>query len=193
VLVLAACASAPAPGEDPCAGGDWPDGVRWPRYLPRPDPEVAAAAVRSVEELLVPDFRTRYLAAHYLVTLEETALPYLGHAQSCGIRPGGPPLDVGHVVLPILRRLAPDRLAAWYASPYPSLRAAAAACAAERRVEEHAPRLVELLQDPDEEVRLAAILGLRTIYNRFLGYDPKAGLRANREAVARWRAEATAR
>jgi len=67
------------------------------------------------------------------------------------------------------------------------VRVATAGVVGERDLARHAVRLVDLLDDPDLEVRRAAIRTLRQLSNRFFGYRPDAPAQQRAKATGRWR------
>jgi HEAT repeat protein len=89
---------------------------------------------------------------------------------------------------PLLLAAPPEHVGIHLKSPYREVRAAAAVATGERRITDHAPRLVELLDDPAVDVRRAAVTALRRISNEFFGYraDDSAARRAG--PTAKWRA-----
>jgi hypothetical protein len=171
----------PSPPEQPDTS--WLEEVVRPADLVRVAPGVEARLVEALEDLDSPGFDTFTTASRTLAQMGEPVLPYLGHAA----RTEGSTSRLGIVSGVVLRRLPSERLRVYLGSPYALLRASAADLVGERHLTEHAGRLVGLLDDPEPAVRHRAVVALRVLSNRFLGYradDPPA---KREEAAARWR------
>jgi HEAT repeat protein len=186
-VLLAACstssdgrggAGAPGPAE-----AAWASQVRIPDHMERPPPALEEEIARCIAGLDAAEFEASSHAAGRLVEIGVPAVPYLGFAASKAA--DGKRLRI--VLDAILMEAAPERIALLFASPYPDVRVAAAGACGDRRLTELGPPLVDLLEDPDVDVRRAGIASLRRLANQFYGYradDPPAQRAA---AVARWR------
>jgi len=173
--LLAGCATGPA--EDatgPEAGNAEP--ARGP--FRSGDPEID----RALQDLGSDDFATYAAAAHRLVVMGETAIPALGRAADERENP-----DAAAVLRAILMRAEPARVGAWFEAPWATVRAEAARAAGERRLTQHAPALVGLLEDGVASVRRAAVAALRRLSSRFFGFEPEAPAAAREKALGRWK------
>jgi HEAT repeat protein len=138
----------------------------------------------AARDVLHGDFETFTAAARRLIALGEPAVPHLGRLAGTETDPEG---RLAIVLGRILDRVPAARLGPLLDSTCEPVQVAAATACGERRLEEHAPRLVDLLLDPSEDVRRAAAIALRRISNAFLGYRPEASERERAESVAEWR------
>jgi HEAT repeat protein len=145
---------------------------------------VELQVVDAAQALLRGDFETSTSAARWLIRLGEPAVPYLGHMAMTEPDPEGRlPIVLGRIL-----GVAPsDRVGPLLESPYESVQVAAAQACGERRLAEHAPRLVDLLESPSEKVRRGAVTALRRTSNQFFGYRPDGSARERAEAAAQWR------
>ena len=195
--LLAACGSVPEQGQDPAPvdrvervelpRGEWTGEVRVPAGEERLSPEEEQIVTAAVAKLDSKDFAVYSSAASLLAGMGEAVVPYLGYVGDPG-SPGDRTFSIITVVLtPILYATPPERVGAHLSSPYRAVRAAAAATMGERHLMDNAADLVDLLEDPDKQVRRAAIRALRVLYNRFFGYNPGAAHDDRADAVAKWR------
>jgi hypothetical protein len=150
----------------------WMADVRRPLDLPRPTPADEMAIAADIDGLLTGDFDIYPAAGRRLILRGEIVLPYLGHAAERHPSPRARRERVSIVFAPLLESMTPERLLVALASPYTATRAAAAEAAGERRLEAMGQRLIEMLEDPDLEVRRASIVALRKTSGEFLGYRP---------------------
>jgi len=191
-VLLGACASFPAgprPAPPPPAAApkipDWPADVRVPPHLRRPPPAVEAAIARAVDDMIEGDFEARTSAGRRLVALGDLAVAYLGYARKSFADQERLRNRFTVVLETILAQSSPERVGRFLDSPYLPVRVAAALVCGERRLTQHAPHLVDLLDDAELEIRQAAVTALRMISREFYGYDAED---APAEAIARWRA-----
>jgi hypothetical protein len=170
----------------------WFAQVRIPAHLVRPPRETEVKIGENVHALLHGEFDDYPEAAGYLVKRGEIVVPYLGFAAEQPLPDSARTTRIPIVLKPLLLAAPPDHVGIYLGSPYREVRAAAAVAAGERRIADHAPRLVELLDDPAVDVRRAAVTALRRISNEFFGYraDDPAARRAGPKA--KWRALWTA-
>lgn len=166
----------------------WLARVRLPEHLERPPREVENAIAEDVHALLHGDFSVYPTAARRLVRRGEVVVPYLGFMGEQELPEQARTARIPIVLKPVLLEAPPAHVGGFLRSPYAAVRSAAAVAAGERRISDHAPRLVELLDDPEVEVRRAAVTALRRISNEFFGYraDDSAARRAR--PAAKWRA-----
>jgi len=174
--LLAGCASSPAEDDSSVSGEGTPEPARGP--FPSGDPEID----RVLRNLDSDDFATYAAAAHRLVVMGEAAIPALGRAADERENP-----DVAAVLRAILLRAEPARVGTWFDAPWAAVRAVAARTAGERRLTQHAPALVGLLEDESAPVRRAAVAALRRLSSRFFGFEPDAPAAARRKPVRRWK------
>ena len=199
LLLLAACKAPPRePVPDTAwparrtsapAGIDagWPARVEIPDHLERLDAVQQAFVATAGHALAAGDFSAYSSAADGLVDIGEPVVPYLGLFGD--LPPREPRLYriVCVVLEPIFEKIAEDHVGYHLQSPYRAVRASAAQSAGHRQLVEHAPRIVELLDDPALPVRREAIRALRRLSNRFFGYRPDATEADRAVAVERWR------
>lgn len=191
-VALAACAGVPnRDGEAPPPGRvvePWLVRVRLPEHVERPPRETENAIAEDVHALLHGDFSVYPTAARRLVRRGEVVVPYLGFMGGQDLPEQARTARIPIVLKPLLLEAPPDHVGVFLRSPYAAVRAAAAVAAGERRISDHGPALVGLLDDPEVEVRRAAVTALRRISNEFFGYraDDSAGRRAR--PTAKWRA-----
>jgi len=160
--------------------------LRWPPDTPRPSDAVLGEIGTDIDVLLTKEFEDYPEAGRRLIERGEAVIPCLGHAARRHPAPAVRKERLEIVFRPALAQLPPERLLIALASPYPAVRAAAAWTAGDRGLEPLGLRLIELLDDPDVEVRRYAIAALRKITGEFLGYradDPPA---ARAAAAAEW-------
>ncbi|MHC4547180.1 MAG: HEAT repeat domain-containing protein [Planctomycetota bacterium] len=164
----------------------WLAEVVIPAHLERPSLETEMRIAAEVEALLSDDFSVYPQAARHLVARGEVAVPYLGYFGE-DHRDAEDELRFFIVLKPVFMEVPAEHLGHHLSSTYREVRAAAAHAVGERRLTEHAPKLVDLLSDPEEEVRRAGVTALRMISNRFFGYraDQQPGRRG--AATAKWR------
>lgn len=166
--------------------------VAFPEGLARPDPALEGAIVESIARLWSPELGVYAEAAKRLMAIGEPSVPYLGYYGDVEkeIVPGQRMSIARCVVDPILETLPPDLLSRHLRSPYRQVRASAAIAVGKRRLREHLPALLDLLEDPETLVRAAANTSLRMVTNRFLAFRADAPAPERAAAVARWRAYA---
>jgi hypothetical protein len=198
VLLALAAACKSAEEEPPEFGGAWPeyksgegdvdlawlDDVQFPAHLARLDEEEETFVAGACHALggAHADYAG---AASGLIELEEPVIPYVGHFG--GLHPVLR-ARVAVVLKSVFRAMPAGHVALHLGSPYDVVRIAAADSVGDRRLAAQAPRLVELLEDDDSDVRRAAITSLRTIFNRFFGYRPLDSAGRRSEPVREWRA-----
>lgn len=176
--------SRPAP---PAAADlSWLAQVAVPDWMERPSPELEREIGRRVVALFSENFADSSAAARRLIETGLPAVPYLGSA-AAGRRDARARKVVCVVLDPILRSVAPEDLGRLLRSPYRAVRIVAAQVCGELGWEEHGPALVDLLEDPDPEVRRAAVAALRRLTNRFYGYRVDGRPEERARAVERWR------
>jgi hypothetical protein len=170
---------------------DWLAEVVVPEFLPRLDREQELEVAQALRDLDRDDFGTSSSGMRRIVGFGESVVPYLGYAgDNLAERyPGESYEDSSAVILlePILEEVGSERIGLHLESPYSCVRIAAAEAAGQARQTEHAARLIVLLDDPEPEVRRAAIVSLRMLANRFFGYRPTDSKRRRAESVERWR------
>ncbi len=179
----------PAEGAAPPAfnTADWlNDVVLDPKSEPLP-PESEAELVLALAALRSPSFETYSGAARKLVQMGAVAVPYLGHAADREASALARERIV-IVLRSIAETLAADAMRTALDSAYASVRAAAAEACGKGRLTEHAPRLVDLLEDENRPVRQAAVSALRRISTSFFGYRADRSAKRRAPAVAKWRA-----
>lgn len=163
----------------------WLADVQMPPGSDRPPRAVEEEIGRAVAGLLDEDFAVYSRSARRLIAHGLPAAPYLGHAAGAL---GAKTHKIVCILLePILGDAPPDALGEMLDSPYRAVRIVAARICGEKGLEQHGPRLVALLEDPDPEVRRAGIEALRRLTNRFHGYRADDPPEVRAEAVARWR------
>jgi hypothetical protein len=170
---------------------DWLDEVTIPEHLERLDREQELALAKALRDLARDDFGTSSSGMRRIVEFGEPVVPYLGYAgDALAERHREEFEDSCAVILlePILEEVSSEHIGAHLESPYACVRIAAAEVAGQKRQTEHAGRLIVLLDDPEIEVRRAAIVSLRMLANRFFGYRPSDSTRRRADAVDRWRA-----
>ena len=141
--------------------------------------------MEALTDLDSPGFDTFTGASRHLARAGEPVLPYLGHAARAGTEDARARLAI--VARVVLRRIPSERLRLYLESTYPLLRATSAELVGERHLTEHAGRLVALLDDPEGAVRHSAVVALRVLSNRFLGYRAEDPPAEREEAADRWR------
>ncbi|MHC4819320.1 MAG: hypothetical protein ACYTF8_14850 [Planctomycetota bacterium] len=126
-------------------------------------------------------------AARRLVKRGEIVVPYLGFMGEQELTEHARKTRIPIVLKPLLIEAPPDHIGVYLVSPYSDVRAAAAVAAGEHRITAHATTLVDLLDDPEVQVRRSAVTALRRISNEFFGYraEDSAGRRAG--PTAKWR------
>ena len=177
----------PGSAKPPPPSHSWIERVRIPEHMERPGAEVEAAIAGAVERLSTDEFADFSRASRALIGMGEAIVPYLGHVGERENDPQRMTLVITVILKPVLSEASSENVGHWIASSYRTVRVAAASVTGERRLTEHAGKLVTLLEDPELTVRRAGIVALRMISNRFYGYraNGPAGVRAR--AVARWR------
>jgi hypothetical protein len=157
----------------------WLARVEIPPHLERPPRESENTIAEDVHALLHGDFSVYPTAARRLVKRGEVVVPYLGFMGEQQLPEQARTTRIPIVLKPLLLEAPAEHMGGYLASPYGAVRAAAAIAAGERRISEHAVRLVDLLDDPEVEVRIS---------NEFFGYraDDSAPRRAR--PTAKWRA-----
>jgi len=197
LLLLAACAALPLGGG---RGGSslavpepevikeypWMAGVRWPPDTRRPSDAEQLEIAADIDTLLTAEFDEYPEAGRRLIEHGETVIPCLGQAAQRHPAPAVRKERLKIVFRPVLAELAPERVLIALASPYPAVRAAAAWSAGDRGLEPLGLRLIELLDDPDTEVRRRAIAALRKITGEFLGYRADDSPSARAANAAEW-------
>ncbi|MHC4933232.1 MAG: HEAT repeat domain-containing protein [Planctomycetota bacterium] len=196
LLGVSACTNYSAGGRGgggaPPAENDTPLDLSWlkdvdlPEHLDPPAETLEREIGEAVHRLHAADFATYSGAARRLVAIGEIAVPYLGFEAERRSKLGGDRQEV-IVMRAILRKIPPGHLRHYLDSPFGAVRVAAAGVVGERDLAQHAVRLVDLLDDPDLEVRRAAIHTLRRLSNRFFGYRPDAPPEQRTKATGRWR------
>lgn len=189
-LVAAGCATLrgrPAPSGKTPPDTAWLAGVRFPEGASRLPVGQERALVARLEELGSGDFGTYSDAARGLVDSGESVLPYLGHAATHAALDSRARACLRIVLRTILEDLPEAKVSRHLVSPYPALRVAAAEAAGQRHMTGVAAKLVDLLDDPELEVRRAAITGLRRISNHFFGYRPDDLPARRARAALLWR------
>ncbi|MFQ5845239.1 MAG: HEAT repeat domain-containing protein, partial [Planctomycetota bacterium] len=164
--------------------------VEFPDHLEPPDDATAERILEAVADLWSQDLQVCTEAGMRLMEMGEVAVPYLGYfgpAQK-RLRPGRRVRPSALLLPRLLRRVSDEHLAAALRSPYPSVRAAAAAVAGETGRRGMVEPLLEALDDPEPAVRRASVAALRRITKRFHGYRPGDPPQKRAPAVARWRA-----
>ena len=166
----------------------WLAEVQFPAALERPPRETETRIAEDVHALLHGDFDVYPTAARRLVKRGEVVVPYLGFvgAQELPAQARGGRIPI--VLKPLLLEVPPDHVGIHLASAYRDVRAAAAVAAGERRITDHAPELVDLLDDPEVTVRRAAVTALRRISNEFYGYRADDSALRRARPAAKWRA-----
>ncbi|MCK6460131.1 MAG: hypothetical protein L6Q95_09590 [Planctomycetes bacterium] len=178
--------TSPAPTPEVVRLHPWMADVRWPGAAPRPAATEEIRIAEDIDALLTGDFDVYPLAGRRLIRRGQDVLPYLGHAVERHPAPAARKERLGIVFGPVLRDTSEARVLLALSSPYAAVRAAAAAAAGEREAVPLGPRLIELLEDRDLNVRSAAIASLRRITGEFLDYDPGAPPAARAAGAARW-------
>jgi len=195
LVAVASCAGLPSGDRDgkraPPIGEvepPWPARVRIPSPLERPTRVAENDIADDVHALLHGPFTVYPTAARRLVKRGEIVVPYLGYVGEQQLPERARTTRIPIVLKPLLLAAPPEMVGVYLVSPYSEVRAAAAVAVGERRLTDHAKRLVELLDDPKVEVRRAAVTALRRISNEFFGYraEDSAGRRA--APTAKWRA-----
>ncbi|HEX5137756.1 MAG TPA: HEAT repeat domain-containing protein [Planctomycetota bacterium] len=176
----------PAPTPEVVKLHPWMADVRWPGAAPRPPPQEELLIAEDIDLLLTGDFDVYPLAGRRLIARGEDVLPYLGHAADRHPSPTARKERLTVAFGPVLRDTTEARVLLALSSPYPAVRAAAAAAAGEREAVPLAPRLIELLDDKDVRVRRAAIASLRRITGEFIGYDPEGAPAARAAGAEKW-------
>jgi len=171
---------------------DWLERVVMPEGLARPAPKREADIAAAVRDLQSDDFGDRTRGSRALLAYGEVAIPYLGERADAARVPPDPDCPYCILVGAIMTQLPPARLREHIDSPYAIVRIAASAAAGERGLAELAPVVAERLDDPELEVRRAAVTALRRITHRFLGYRASDSEAERAEATAAWRRAAGA-
>jgi len=142
-----------------------------------------------VQRLASENFTTRAHAAQVLIAAGDDALPALGRAGDMPVRVnGGVQVSAtGSVVRAILGRSSDDVLIEHLGSPWPNIRRDAAAELGLRDRWSAVPRLIDHLEDADEEVRAASASALRRVTNNFFGYRALASAKRRHATADRWR------
>jgi hypothetical protein len=164
----------------------WMADVRWPGAAARPTPEEELKIAEDIEALLNGDFDVYPLAGRRLIARGQEVLPYLGHAVARNPAPTARKERLEIVFEPVLRDTTEARVLLALTSPYPAVRAAAAKAVGEREIVTLGPRLADLLDDPDLEVRQASIASLRRLTGEFLEYRADAAPAVRAAGAARW-------
>jgi hypothetical protein len=160
--------------------------IRWPAGAPRVSDDEQVAIASDIDQLITGDFDVYPLAARRLIVRGEVVLPCLGQAAERNPAPAARRDRLGIVFRPILRDMPEDRLLTTLSSPYPTVRAAAAAAVGERSQTSLGLTLVRMLEDKDIRVRQAAITSLRMLTGEFLEYQPDDSPSARAASAARW-------
>jgi len=176
----------PAPTPEVVKLHPWMADVRWPGAAPHPSSKEEILIAEDIDLLLTGDFDAYPLAGRRLIARGQDVLPYLGHAADRHPSPTARKERLAIVFGPVLRDTTEARVTLALSSPYPAVRAAAAAAAGEREAVALAPRLIELLEDKDVRVRRAAIASLRRITGEFIGYDPESAPAARAASAEKW-------
>ena len=170
---------------------DWLEDVTIPPYLALLDRATQLEVAEALRDLDHEDFKEFSGGMRRIVAIGEPVVPYLGFAGDERARrnpaEGFAKSCVVILLEPILDEVPSDHIGLHLESTYACVRIAAAEVAGESRQTEHARKLVGLLDDPEIEVRRAAIVSLRQLSNRFFGYRPSDSSRRRREAVDNWR------
>ncbi len=179
----AAVARPPAP---PREFHPWSEAAS-PSWLGPPDPALREQIIDSTGRLSSGDFAEYARAARRLVEIGRPAIPVLGSFGDLGPEEEGARGLARLVLAPIFARLPSPELGLWMEAPHATTRAAAARAAGLGPHPEHAHRLVDLLEDEDRGVRREAIVALRRLSKRFLGYRPDDSPERRAKAVDLWR------
>jgi hypothetical protein len=184
LLGIAACTRYSSGGRGgggaPPAEDDTPPDLSWlkkvdlPGHLDPPAESLEREIGEAVHHLHAADFATY------------SGIPYLGFEEERRSKLGGDRQEV-IVMRAILRKVLPEHLHYYLDSPFAAVRVATAGVVGERDLARHAVRLVDLLDDPDLEVRRAAIRALRQLSNRFFGYRADAPAEQRAKPAGRWR------
>lgn len=194
LALLGACAYVPAaphgggtapPVPEVLARYPWMADTRWPSGAP-PSDAAQMAIAEDIEGLLTGDFDVYPVAARRLILRGALVLPCLGQAAQRHPAPQARKDRLSIVLGPILRDASDEGVLAALASPYPVVRAAAAAAVGERRADSLGHRLIVLLEDGDIRVRRASIASLRMLTGEFLEYRPDDPPSARAESADRW-------
>ncbi|MHC4161613.1 MAG: armadillo/beta-catenin-like repeat-containing protein [Planctomycetota bacterium] len=194
MAALAACAGLPRGDRDgaqtPLSGvvEPWLARVQIPPHLEPPPRETETAIAEDVHALLHGDFSVYPTAARRLVKRGEVVVPYLGFMGEQQLSEQARTTRIPIVLKPLLLEAPPDHVGVYLVSPYKDVRAAAAVAAGERRISDHATKLVELLDDSEVEVRRAAVTALRRISSEFFGYRADDSAPRRSGPAAKWRA-----
>ncbi|MHC4342415.1 MAG: hypothetical protein ACYSX0_19650 [Planctomycetota bacterium] len=164
----------------------WLKEVELPEHLDPPSESLETEIGQAVHRLHTADFATYSGAARRLVAIGEVTVPYLGFEAERRSKLRSDRQEV-IVMRAILRKTPPEHLDYYLDSPLAAVRVATAGVVGERDLARHAVRLVDLLDDPDLEVRRAAIRTLRQLSDRFFGYRPDAPAEQRAKATLRWR------
>jgi hypothetical protein len=197
ILALAALAACNGPRNnrrgDPQAPPNevvepWLARVQIPPHLGRPPRAAETAIGEDVHALLYGDFSVYPTAARRLVKRGEVVVPYLGFMGVQELPAQARTTRISIVLKPLLLGAPPEHVGGHLHSPYRDVRVAAAVAVGERRISEHATVLVDLLDDPEVEVRRAAVTALRRISNEFFGYRADDSDPRRAGPAAKWRA-----
>lgn len=195
LALLGACAYLPvapygggtaAPAAEVTRIHPWMLDVRWPPGARRPSDADQLAIAEDIDALLTGDFDVYPLAARRLIQRGDVVLPCLGQAAERHPAPAARKERLSIVLGPMLREMPEDRLLVHLASPYATVRAAAAVSVGQRRIDSLGLTLVRMLEDRSILVRQAAIMSLRMVTGEFLEYEPDASPSARAAAAARW-------
>ena len=194
LVAVAACAGLPRgdrDGRPPPPRGvvvpPWLVRVRIPGHLERPTREVETEIAEDAHALLRGDFTVYPTAARRLVKRGEIVVPYLGFMGEQQLPEHARTTRIPIVLKPLLLEAPPDHIGVYLVSPYRDARAAAAVAVGERRITDHATMLVDLLDDPEVDVRRSAVTALRRISNEFFGYRAEDSAPRRARPTAKWR------
>ena len=177
------------PAVTPPAPAGWVSEVEFPAGVERPAPQREADIVAAVDDLASADFGNRTRGSRALLAYGEPAVPYLGYRTEVSEIPPDPDCPYCILLHAILAKLPASRVAVHLASPYAIVRIGAATAAGERGYANLAPTLAGLLDDPELEVRRAAVTALRRITRKFLGYRAADSPAERADAAEAWRRE----
>jgi len=172
---------------EPPAG--WVGHVAFPPGLERPTARREVDIVAAIEDVVSDDFGHRTRGSRALLAFGEPAVPYLGERATAAGAVPDPDSPYCILIQAILGKLPASRVRYHIESPYPIVRIAAASAAGDRGYEELAPVLAARLDDPELEVRRAAVTALRRITREFLGYRASDRESDRAEAAEAWRRE----
>jgi len=179
----------PTPEQMTPVTAEWVGEVEFAGGIERPSTLRESDIVSSIDDLASDDFGHRTRGSRALLAYGEEAIPYLGYRVELAEAVPDPHCPACIVMHAIIEKLPASNVDVHLGSPYPLVRIAAAEAAGERDLRELAPRLVELLEDPDPAVRRASVTALRRITRTFLGYRVDDSPAKRAKAVTAWKRE----